>query len=86
MPTFGNHVCVNCKRMLKIKKNGIIVAEHLKNGELYKVWSADLFECPNCGFELISGFGNQPNYHHFDKKAEEEIAKAKKLSTYYEFT
>jgi hypothetical protein len=86
MPTFGNHVCVKCHKVLKIKENGITVAEKLENGDLYKVWSADLYRCLICDYELIAGFGYEPHYVGFSPEAAAEIAKAKELGSYYEFT
>lgn len=34
----------------------------------YKVWSGDLWRCPGCGIEIISGFGAFPlaERHHHD--------------------
>lgn len=48
------------------KKTGVYVEEHTDDGGPYKIWHADLWECPICGIELILGFGTKPIAHHFD--------------------
>lgn len=64
-------VCVGCRRFLKIKKNDVSVEEGMPNGtggwQPYKLWCADLYECPGCGFELITGFGREAVAEHFMK-------------------
>jgi hypothetical protein len=31
----------------------------------YKIWMADLLECPGCGNEIVTGFGKQPVSEHY---------------------
>ena len=61
--------CVKCKVFMICKKTGVWVEEGMpKSGDVwgpYKLWQADLAECPNCGFELITGFGANPVREHF---------------------
>ena len=52
-------VCVNCQTELKAECNDTIVVETASFGP-YKVWSADLWKCPGCGFEIVAGFANIP--------------------------
>lgn len=52
-------VCVNCETELKVLDNGILVIETASFG-VYKVWSADTWKCPGCGFEVVAGFGQIP--------------------------
>jgi len=47
------------------EKNGVMVEEHRGQNEPYKIWNADLWKCPKCGFELIAGFGSRPIVEHF---------------------
>jgi hypothetical protein len=51
------------------KTNGVFVFEMAGNPRsiawLYRIWQADLWRCPNCGFEIVSGFGNNPLMEHF---------------------
>jgi hypothetical protein len=57
-------VCVNCKRFYKIRKSGFYWVEMRPTGfDLwvpYKIWSSDLWECPGCGAQILSGHGIQP--------------------------
>lgn len=55
-----NTVVCGCSRIMRVKKNGITVEETTESGEPYRLWSADLWACPNCGIEVISGFGRHP--------------------------
>lgn len=32
----------------------------------YKLWRADLWECPDCGHEIVVGFARQPWSEHFE--------------------
>jgi hypothetical protein len=59
MPTASNHLC-GCGRFLRVKQNSVTVEELLEDGSPYKLWDADLFECVECGVELIAGFGRLP--------------------------
>ena len=71
-------VCVKCQRFFRHKHNGVEVLEQrpTKTGAEpgrrsmgywthYKLWQADLMECPDCGAEIIVGFGRAPiaEYH-----------------------
>jgi hypothetical protein len=37
----------------------------MEDGRPYKVWKADLLECPDCGHQLITGYGNNPVSEHY---------------------
>jgi hypothetical protein len=64
MPTSSNLLC-GCGRFMRVKKNGVTVEELGEDGAPYKLWDADLFECPECGVEIISGFGRTPMAEHY---------------------
>jgi len=66
-------ICVPCQRFYRCKKNGRYFIEAAPNGSdalpgradpsdwhPYKLWSGDLWECPDCGAEIISGVGLEP--------------------------
>lgn len=70
-------VCLSCGRFFKPYKNGVVVEEMMPQGSRdnltwvpYKLWMADLYQCPSCGYEAIGGFSlggpiiehYQPNY------------------------
>ena len=52
-------VCTKCETELHPSKNGVIVLETASFG-IYKVWNADAWKCPGCGFEIVAGFANNP--------------------------
>jgi len=73
-------ICVKCEVEFRMEKAGIYVKEMFrKNKEVYKLWSADLWECPRCGAQIVFGFGNNPLVHHADE--EKMKAKLKELET-----
>ena len=62
-------VCVKCERELHMEKAGVLVRELFqKNTMIYKIWSADLWKCPECGLEIIpaSGFADKPLAGHYE--------------------
>lgn len=64
MPTESNVLC-GCGRFMRCKKNGVTVEELTDAGEPYKLWDADLYECADCGVEVVTGFGRVPMAEHW---------------------
>jgi hypothetical protein len=60
-------ICVKCQVSLKCIKTGVDV-EAMAADMPYQIWSGDLFECPSCHVEIVSGFGQQPVAEHFQKE------------------
>lgn len=60
-------ICVNCNQKMGLTKMGVIVLEKFEDGSPYKLWSADLFECPTCGHLIVSQFGDKPMAEHYEK-------------------
>jgi hypothetical protein len=62
--------CVQCKKFLRIVKNGVNIEEGMptRGDEWgpYKLWKADLYECPECKVQLACGFGQGPIAEHFE--------------------
>lgn len=52
-------VCAKCGRMMRCKKNEFLVKDKPTPGlDLpVVVWSGDMFECPECGAQVVVGFG-----------------------------
>ena len=80
--------CVKCQSFYHVKKNSVVVNEQMPvetaaepgtidptAWEPYKVWVADLYECRECGHQVISGFGAEPTAEHFQKRFAEELAR-----------
>lgn len=73
-PTSGGVVC-GCGRIMRVKKNSVTVEELLEDGQPYKLWDADLFECVECGVEIITGFGKGPIAEHYEPTYEAQRAR-----------
>lgn len=58
MPTSSDVLC-GCGRFMRVKQNSVTVEELLEDGSPYKLWDADLWECVECGVEIITGFAQQ---------------------------
>jgi hypothetical protein len=57
----AGYACVGCQTYLRPRKNEIVVLETFGDGvKPYKVWLADLWECPDCACQIIFGYGAQP--------------------------
>ena len=66
MPTSSNYVCVPCGVFMKCEQNGVTVEELMEDGSPYKLWDADKYRCPSCGYEVVSGFGRSPLAEHYE--------------------
>ena len=64
MPTASNVLC-GCGRFMRVKQNSVTVEELLEDGAPYKLWDADLWECPECGVEIVTGFACEPLAEHY---------------------
>lgn len=54
-------ICIKCKVEFRCKKNGYHAV--LLSGtppEPYQIWDADMWECPSCHAQILSGFGSKP--------------------------
>jgi len=66
--------CYDCLVEMKCVQNGIYVIEQDDKGYPYKLWSADLWMCPECGATVIRNFADRPICHYsadrerFDKE------------------
>lgn len=54
------YCCSKCRAAYVPLKNDIVVLETMEEDEPYKLWCADILECPLCNHILISGFGQRP--------------------------
>lgn len=70
-------VCARCRTALKVETQGVLVVEMASFGP-YKVWNADLYKYPGCGYEVVTGFGAMPiRSDHYTAGFAEWLAKAK---------
>ena len=73
------YACVPCKTYLRPRKNDIYVLQTMDDiGTPYKIWNADLWECPTCGTQVILGYG----VNHISEHYEPEFASWMKQVTH----
>jgi predicted RNA-binding Zn-ribbon protein involved in translation (DUF1610 family) len=59
-------ICVKCEVELRPEENGVKVKELFhRNTAVYRVWDADLWQCPKCGLQVVVGFGERPITEHY---------------------
>ena len=60
--------CVDCKTGYVPLKNDIVVLETMDDEmQPYKLWCADLVQCPKCKHRVITGFGKKHFAEHFER-------------------
>lgn len=65
-------VCVQCQARMGVKRMGVAVIETAGiPANPFRIWRADLMQCPICGRELLSHFSHEPvaERHHDDFEA-----------------
>ena len=67
-------VCTACQTEMHPEKNGVGVLDLADWGPC-NLWDADLWECPKCGHQIVSGFGDNPIVRHHEKERFEKILK-----------
>ena len=66
--------CVKCEGEMRPLKNDVAFVETTgPERSPYKIWSADLWGCPLCGVEVVSGFGNKPIAGRWQDDFEERL-------------
>lgn len=70
-------VCVPCQCFLRMKHSGFYFVEGMPTTSFpargkdaegwkpYKIWVGDLYECPECHTQIVSGFSNAPLTEHY---------------------
>lgn len=68
--------CVGCKTGYVPLKNDIVVLETMDDAmQPYKLWCADLVECPKCRNRIIIGFGKTHIGEHYERGFKDMIEK-----------
>ena len=62
----NGRVCPQCEIELRPLKNGVHAIEMAVFGPI-AIWQADLWHCPECGLEVLVGFGKKPCIEHFNE-------------------
>ena len=76
---FHRPVCVKCNCELRPEKNGVGVLDMYRpldsdKEEPYELYDADLWKCPQCGLEVVGGFGNGAISAHYKPDFQRMIA------------
>ena len=67
---------VKCEVQMRVRRNEVLVLETLDDGTTpYRIWSADLHECPVCGEQVLMGFGTRPLSERHDTHFEADLAR-----------
>ena len=72
-------VCLDCNRVYGVEEIGLTVMERV-NGKDKTIWDCDRWMCPDCGHEVLGGFGLAPIAQSFDT---EKFDRNKHLVTRY---
>ena len=59
MSVYHRPVCSKCEIEFVPIRNGVDVIDYGENGP-YQIFEADEWACPECGFRIIKGFGDEP--------------------------
>ncbi len=66
--------CVDCKTGYAPLKNDIVVLETMDDQmQPYKLWCADLVQCPKCKHRVITGFGRQHIAEHYEQDFQSQL-------------
>ena len=69
-------VCVKCKCELHPERNGVGVLD-MADYDPYELYDADLWKCPNCGYEIVGGFGYNAISAHYEADFQAQIDRYK---------
>lgn len=79
MCNYHRPVCVKCRIDMRPEKNGVQFIEDDGNGSPYKLWAADKWKCPECGFQVLVGFGAGSYSGIWDENFEKQVAQVMEL-------
>lgn len=57
-------LCLDCNVEYVPWRNGVKVLETCLNDQPYKLWNADLLQCPGCGHQVVARFGGSGTDNH----------------------
>jgi len=67
-------VCAACQVEMHPERNGVGVLDMADYGPV-NLWDADLWECPKCRHQIVSGFGGNPIARHYEGDRFEKLLK-----------
>ena len=58
-------LCTKCSVKFKPCRSGVSVVEMFgRPPQPYKIWDADLWQCPGCGTQIVAGFASAATEHY----------------------
>ena len=83
-------ICVTCHVFYDRIKSGVAVEEGMPRGDVtsprvgehaagwvpYKLWMADLWECPGCNHQIVHGTGHNRLAEHYEPDYAQTVEKA----------
>ena len=79
-------ICVKCQIPFRNIKSGVSVIDMFSSpSKPYKIWHADLFECPICKVQIVNGFADRPFAHHFEADFERRLLQSGGDSPVYNY-
>lgn len=73
-------VCVKCQVEMRCKESGVGCLDMANFGP-YKLWDSDLYECPKCGYQVLTGFGDHAISEHYEIDFRRLVAAYKRRGT-----
>lgn len=73
--SYHRPVCAACQVEMHPERSGVGILDMADYGPV-ELWDADLWECPKCGFQIVSGFGNKPISRHYEGETFERLVKS----------
>ena len=69
-------ICVECNRKMRVEKNGVVWEDLIPPDVPYKLYMADLWKCPGCDWQIITGSATTPFAEHFEPGYAEKAKRA----------
>jgi len=73
-------ICVKCQVEMRPETNGVGLLDMFEEPtgsrtkySPYKLWDADLYKCPTCGHEIVTGFGQNPISEHYQQNFDHTV-------------
>lgn len=73
--------CVKCQVEYKVEEQGVLLIEYTVVGVMHRVYAlfyADLWQCSDCGHQIVGGYGDGAAAHWHEKEKMQKIIDAYK--------
>ena len=62
-------VCVKCKREMYLEQLGVVLVEYDGSGDYYRMTNGDIYTCPTCKIQIVTGYAQRSHYIHDGREA-----------------